>query len=605
MARDIRDEPYVQQIATGSPRRIAIAPLTRAAMLVGGPALLIGVLAWPLLFTDSVFNDDWFNHLWYMWHQSLAIRSNHLPSLFLNYSHAVFYPFYASYGGTIYALTGTFSLLLGNAPLTAYVITYLLAFAAAYGGWYWMARMAGLGRWQAHAPGVVFITSAYYLTLIYGRGDWPELVGISMIPLMTAAGLSVLRADHLRMWPGAALAGSAIVFFGSHNITILLGSTVLVVMGLAVAACVPSARREITLSGVVRVAGLVVPALLVNAWFLWPAIAYKSQTLIGGSYLDARALLTGEMPLVSAGHLFTLSRASASSGAAFALSLPVLEIAWVLVSIAIFLGAGRRGAWLRALLVVSCVTALIGVAMTHAGLLLALPRLYTDMQFTYRLESYILLGVSGAVLLVLAVGRSGTRGVRLWLWTLVPILIVSVVGAIQQTDAYPPANVRGSAFSSYLHPPLHVNVLVDYLDIDQPRIAGHRRGLAEIDFPPNAVHDDRISELVHLPPGQLAYTNIGGGPNLVHVTGARILGIDPEGNDVLEVARSGAGGSQSTPAHRAPALATERISVSTAASSPVVLGRLLSLGAVIVLILEFTVLALRRRTVRRSRAGRT
>ena len=223
-------------------RRVAAGSTVRLATLLGGPALLIGVLAWPMLFAQSVFNEDWINHLWFIWHQSLTIRADHLPSLFLDYSHAVFYPQFAFYGGTLYALAGTLSLALGDAPLQAYILTYLLAFAAVYGGWYWMARMAGLGRWWAHAPGLVFVTSAYYLTNIYARGDWPEIMGVSSIPLMMAGGLSVLRAERLCLGPATALTAAAIVFFGSHNITMLWASSILIVAALAIVVCVPRAR---------------------------------------------------------------------------------------------------------------------------------------------------------------------------------------------------------------------------------------------------------------------------------------------------------------------------------------------------------------------------
>ena len=59
----------------------------RLALAVGAPLLLLLALAWPLLFSNSTFNEDWMNHLWYVWHQSLTIRADHLPSLFINYSH--------------------------------------------------------------------------------------------------------------------------------------------------------------------------------------------------------------------------------------------------------------------------------------------------------------------------------------------------------------------------------------------------------------------------------------------------------------------------------------------------------------------------------------
>jgi hypothetical protein len=570
---------------------------------VGGPALLIGVLAWPLLFTGSIFNEDWINHLWFLWHQSLTIRADGLPSLFLHYSHAVFYPEYLFYGATIYTLFGTLSLALGNAPLETYVLTYLMLFAAAYGGWYWLARMAGLGRWQASAPGLVFITSAYYITSIYARGAWSELLAISAIPLMIAAALSVLRADRLRVWPAIALVGSSIVFFGSHNITALWGSTTLVLTGLAILVCAPRARREITRAGAIRVAGLMVPAALVNAWFLLPALAYESHTVIGSHFQHTLNLTRATMPLVSTAHLLTLSRPSATPATGFSLTLPVLAIAWVLVSVAILLLTRSRGVWMSILLIVSALAAAIGVVMTHEGLLLALPRLYGQVQFSYRLETYVLLGVSGAILAALVLARGGARGMRTWSWALVPIVIVSVVGAIRQTSSYPTGDERRTAFSSYLKPPLTKTKWSDYLDIEPtslPYVIESNGRSSEIEFPATAVHDDRISEVVHIPPGEVVNTNIAGAdPSLVHVTGARIVGINPVGNDVLEVEPpAGSAGPAST--GRGASVPTETISVSAGESLPILLGRLLTLAAVIVLAAEFAALAVRGLRARRA-----
>jgi hypothetical protein len=565
---------------------------------VVAPMLLVGVLAWPMLFTNSYFIDDWLNHLWFMWHESLTIRAGHLPSLFLNYSGRVFYPLYAFYGGTLYALVGMLSLLLGNAPTETYILTYFLGFAAAYGGWYWIARICGLGRWQAQAPGLVFITSAYYLTLIYGRGDWPEFLGVSMIPLMIAAVLSIVRADRLHMWPAFALAGSSIVFFGSHNLTIVWGSTVLVLAGLVIVACVPQARRALTRPRVIHVAGLVVPASLVSAWFLLPAVAYQSHTLIGSAFPSWRATLGQLMPAVSAERLF--SPPIFTSAKSFALSLPVLVIAWILIGIGIFLLAGRRGMWMRILTIVSGLTVLIAVVMTHEGLVLALPRPYAMLQFSYRLESYVLLGVSGAVLVVLVLAQGGPRRVRLWTWTLGPILIVSVIGAIQQVDVYTHIEGRSAVFR-YLKYPTQQGVLYpDYIDIAQPRVVDPSGQSTRVDFPPTTIHGDYVSKVVHLLPGQFVDTNIGGGPELVRVTGAKIVGLDPEGNDTLEIESATA--STQTAARGGEPVPAETISVSTSDSSPVVMGRLLTMGAVIVLVAEFVVLAVRRFLSRRVKA---
>ncbi len=568
-------------------------PAVRAAALVCAPLLVIGVLTWPLLFTGSVFRFDWLTHLWFIWQQSLAIRANHMPSFFINDAREVFYPTYAFYGGTIYTLAGSLSLALGNAPVAAYVLTYLLAFAAAYGGWYWIARMAGLGRWLAQAPGLVFVTSAYYLQIVYSSGDWPAFVAVSTIPLLIASALSVLRADRLRIWPAIALAASGIVFFGSHNITILWGSTFMALTALALIACVPELRRRITRPGVTRVAGLLVPALLVNAWYLLPTLAYASHTWLGigegKGQLYWEDDLRETMSIVSPAHLFTLSRAASYAVApGSAAALPILAIGWVLVSIAIFLRTRHDRTWMRILLVACGMAVLIGVVMTHAGLILALPQPYTRLQYSVRLESFLLMGVSGAVLASLVLARGAAGRARHWTWALVPVLAVSAVAAAEQVAAFPPSEPgvsRGQQMQAYERPQN------DYADGRLPRIE-HTGTSVTLAIPPSSVHGDRATGLVRLAPGQLVDSNIGGGPELVHVTGARIVGLDSELRDVLEIAPNSKVASGGGAGHTSSA-GTETISLSTAEGLPIVAGRLLTLGAVLVLIAELALVAAR------------
>ncbi len=578
----------------GPVKRVSVAPVVRSPALVGGAAvLLIGVLSWPVVFSKATFNGDWMGQVWFLWQQSLAIRADHVPSLFLNYPYGVFYPHFAFYGGTLYALTGTLSLALGNAPIETYVLSYLLCFAAAYGGWYWLSRSCGLGRWRAQVPGLVFVTSSYYLTEIYARGDWPELVGVSAIPVMVAAGLSVLRAERLRAWPALALTVSSVFFFGSHSLTIVWGSTMIALAALAILLCVPRARQVLTRAGVIRVAGLVVPAALLSAWFLLPAAAYQSSTLIATEFPHWAALLRATQYLVSTRHLFTLSRASASTpGAAFALSLPILVIVWALVSIAIFLRKGLRGTWIRVLLICAALTTFLIVLMTHAGMILALPRAFATLQFSYRLESYVLLALSGTVLAALMLAQGRDRGARFSTWALVPVLAVSVVGAIQQTDAHPVGGERYSTLAALYHTPgAGGEVLSDYVDVHLRPLIDPNGRPPEVHFNPAAVHDNHTTKVVHLAPGQLVYSNLQGPPSLVRITGAKIAGINNEGYDVLEIGPATRPTGQS--AAKGAARPTETITLSQADPLPVVAGRVLTLAAALALLVQFGVLAVR------------
>ncbi|HEY3827574.1 MAG TPA: hypothetical protein VGL57_00110 [Solirubrobacteraceae bacterium] len=591
----MQGEPFQQRVALSGAWRFSLGQKTRVALFMGAPALLIGVLVWPLLFTGGVPSPDWANHLLYMWLQSEAIRTGHHPSFFINYSHSVFYPEYAFYGGTLYAVVGTLSLLLGNAPIETYVSTWVMGFAASYGGWYWMAHMAGLRRYRAHVPGLVFITSAYYLTLVYARGDWPEFTGVSMLPLLIASGLSVLRADRLRFWPALALGASSVMFFGSHSLTIVWGSTVSALTGVLVVLFVPEVRRWLTWRSSGRVALLVVPALLVSAWFLLPTAIYQAHTLIGIEYPYWRVGLRDTMFMVSAHNLFTLSRASfIQPGADFALSLPILAMAWSLVCIPIFWRGGLRGAWGRVFLICAAVTVLMTIVMTQAGLMLALPRPYAILQFAYRLESYVILALSGTVLAALVVAQKGVPRMRAWAWALVPVLAVSVVGAIQQASAYPKGGDRSQSIRQHAKPGPTERGLSDYIDGSLPVVRSRGGQPPQVNFSFSAVRGDHISKVVHLRPGTLVYSNVGGGPELVHVTGAKIVGISPIGLDALEIGAA----ATSPPAGSGASRSTEVISLSTASTWPVVLGRILTVSAMLFLLGFFVVLGVRRARTR-------
>jgi hypothetical protein len=470
--------------------------------------------------------------------------------------------------------------------------------------------MSGLGRWLALVPGLIFVTSAYYIVLVYVRGDWPEFTGVSMIPLLVAASVSVLRSERLRLGPAFALAGSAILFFGAHNITILLGLTTLALTGLAVLLCVPDARRQLTLRGIVRVLGVVVPAALVSAWYLLPALAYESRTHIGSNYVGKQEVLREHAGLVSFGHLFTFSRASAiatsTSPYPFALSLPVLAIAWVLLGVVILPWGSRSRAWARLLAICSAMAILLTVVMTHVGLVLALPRVFWTMQFTYRLESYVLLELSGAILAALVLARGGSRHsgsvrVRAWTWLAVPVCVVSCVAAIEQLTVYPdPGEDRYAALKSFAEFGGSSNG--DYQDVSERVVDG--RGLLTLEIPLSAIHDGRASGSVRARAGTLVATNIAAGAYLLHVTGAQPVGLDSlTDRMVLRVGSGdGAGAHSANEARESSGAApVESITISTGENLPIVLGRFLTLGGLAVLVLELLVVPAARGLVGRVR----
>ncbi len=165
------------------------------------PVVVIGLVMEPMLFTTRAYAADWSNNLWFLWEQSLNIKTLGYPSYFVQSGIAAFFPQFLFYGGTLFTVTGFAAEVFGEHALAVYVLTYLLALVCAYGGWLWLCRQLGMFGWRAHIPAILYITSSYYVTNIYGRGDFGETVATSALPLVAAAGLSLIRSRYGRVVP--------------------------------------------------------------------------------------------------------------------------------------------------------------------------------------------------------------------------------------------------------------------------------------------------------------------------------------------------------------------------------------------------------------------
>ncbi|MCW2983317.1 MAG: hypothetical protein JWR63_887 [Conexibacter sp.] len=555
------------RVATIVEARAARRTIPSWLVHVGGAALLILLLARPLIFGGTDKGRDYYGHLWYIAHEAGSLQANGVPSLFAQDGLQVFNPHFAFYGGTLFAFAGVLATIFGSA-LIAYTVTWLLGFAAAYGGWYWLGRTAGLGPWWSHVPAALFVSSPYYLANIFLRADWPEFAAVSTIPLLVASALSVLRADRLRPLPALALALGSLLFTGSHNITLLWGTTVLVLLAATLCACGPAARRQVTRPGLLRVASVVVPAVLVNAWFLLPDIAYQSQTFIASTDDLWKDYLRTFDQYVDWGHLLPLNRAAASwANPTFALELPVLALAWAGLTVPV-LRSRLRDSWTRTLLVLIAAVAALIVVMTTAGILLALPRIYRLVQFSFRIESYILLASSGAVLAALVLARRATPPRQRWAWVVVPITALSVGLGAQQVVLHRHANSTQPPFKSE-QPYMSRQGMpgaADYTAHALPRIKEANDAAAQLVFDAaDAEKGDRASTIVNAAPGQLVVSNVLTLPPLVHLEGARLVAlVDSTRMSIMQI-----------DANATPGAA--KVTISAAKPLPVVAGQALSL----------------------------
>jgi hypothetical protein len=301
---------------------------------------------------------------------------------------------------------------------------------------------------------------------------------------------------------------------------------------------------------------------------------------------------------VAAAHLFTFSRANADPFSTnLVVALPLLAIVWVIASLIAFSRRTARGPWWRAQLAFAGAALLIGLLMTHPSPLLIGPTPLSLMQFTYRLETYLLMALCAAVLAGLAMvaqatagqataaqamaaGRAPARRSRsMLLWGMAPVLIVSAVGAVEQVDGYPHYEPLSAAFHAPWQGGRGNRDLDAYDDATLPLV--NPRGVPKVEFSPaEALRREAAAVNVQLPAGQLVRTNLVGAPYFVSVAGADVVGRDSEGSMVLRVGpATGAGGT--------------RISLRAADNLPVVLGRVLTLLALALLALLLAWLAVR------------
>jgi hypothetical protein len=553
------------------------------------PLAVLLIVGHTLLTESDQISGDFRTNLLYIEEQAHGLRQNHTPTLFLTSatSAAAFYPIFAFYGGTFFTLTGLIALLVGSA-LTAAVIVSMAALAAAYGGWYWLARLAGLRRWPAHAPAIVFVTAPVVLTNIYVRHDIPEQVATSVVPLLVASLISLLKAESLPRWPTAAFAASVIVFSGTHNLTLLWGTTLLIVTGLLLVAFVPTSRALVTGAGVLRVVGVAVPAIMVNAWFLVPDLAYASHTVISERLPEWKALLHRHNAEFTLGRMLAPHRFDHASGANYA--LPALALLWTAVA-AVMARDHRRPPWWRLLLLTWIATGALLVVISRPTWLLVLPDPWLMIQGTGRLTTYATFGVSCAIIAALRM----TDHVRGWFVLLLPTcLLAGGALAIWQMQDAPLRDPAGPPIAQTLSISLG-----DYGDAHSPQVVDSIAAAPYVGFERAQVRGDRIDTTLPYRRGDVVRTNLLVPAEMLQIKGARVIGRwpaagafpgwPPRWNLAIRIDDAGVDGQ----AH---------VVISEARTWPIVAGKILSLLGVLGLV-AVAVLAGRRSAGSRTRRG--
>jgi hypothetical protein len=551
---------------------------------------IVAALVLPILLTKRAFFGDWGNHLYVVDQQTRWLRHHGLPTYFLHSGESgVFYPQYMFYGGSLYTVTAWLGVLLGSS-VNAYRLTFVMAFGTSYFGTLWLARQIGVRSLLAHIPATVAVSGAYYVSKAYGDGGWPEFIAVSMIPLIVAAALSILRSNRVPILSATLLVASTFLLTGSHNITIEYG---LLFLAVVTVTALVVYRRSVTRTLVKRfavVGALVTLSAALNGWFLVPLARYAHLTNIGrNEQFDIYDNVTRSFD--SWRIVFSPLRAYPDLQIAnpnpFSVQAPVYVLLW-LTCLGIFALILRPRSTHVAMYF--SLLALLGALLMFIlwqGIWGVLPSALRLIQFRYRLHTYVNYTVVGLVIVGLVVLARAPRA-RAWFLTLALATAISFGFAVWQAWSAPKYLRLGELVKTGNHLPP-----IAYANCETPcPFAGtdyRMRG----DIPDGALDELHVNVAsaraggarVRVPAGGPYRTNIAWSP-VIELTGAaRIVGATSEGWAVIaQIPRSG------------DSLSAVQARLRPKATGPMILGRVVSaIAAITLLIWLLSVVVLRAR----------
>jgi hypothetical protein len=496
------------------------------------PATILLLLA-PLLATDRTFAIDWGNHYWLIYMQGVELGQLHQPSIYLQSSLGAFYPYYAFYGGTFYAVSGFFSKLFDTD--VAVILAYAGASAAAYLGWTWMAKMAGVRGWRTQLPGLIALTMPFAVSNLYGRGGIPEVVATSMLPLVAAAGISLVREPRLRLRDAAAFVVGLVFLTGSHVLSMVWGLVFLAVLVVILVACYWPFVKERAMR-LLTIAWLGVLAGCINAWMLGPTILFHSRTL------ENEPDMLSQTQFTDPENLFRILRNTPDFDPVLEgdinAALPVLAMLWTLV---VGVLVWRRVAPRSRALALGLIGVLVAfvVLILHPSLIWDLPEALQYIQFPYRLLVYADFCVVGVITLVLAALERRPSSLSLAaVAALAAIAVFNLVISVQQNfEVRSWLAGRGEAVASTFQPPPSWYAFLQFGDGEGPIVAPTLSRPLTVPVEEEGIRDSYRIEYPAGPAGT-AQTNIATGSYLVDVAGAEPVGHSEAGQMVVRLPAS-------------------------------------------------------------------
>ncbi len=390
------------------------------------PPLLVGLLAVPFLVRQNSWW-EWNNAFWLLERQTAHVEAHGVPTLFVHALSGGFNPFFAYYAGFVFSVLAYPAAVLGVWPVFA--ATVVLAIVAGYLGIWWAARNLGLSPHLAVLPALVFSTTPYVLSEMYGRGAWAELIAVNAVAVLLG-GLTALlwHPERGRIPAYAAVVAATATICGTHNLTVMMSAVLLPLLLLVVLPLRPPASPPL-LPQLARAAvaaalgaGLTAAWLIPNLWF--GRSTWIAQPAINDpEFRDTHGLLTLHnvlSPLPAIPKEF--------AGRWIYGQAPATAMAWALVAFVLILVLGRRDARRAGVAIGGMVVLAIGLLalILNPEWWLHLPSLARTVQFPYRLLPYLAMLAALGTVLGLVVLRGAARS---WMTGILVALVVVQAGA--------------------------------------------------------------------------------------------------------------------------------------------------------------------------------
>ena len=459
----------------------------------------------------------------------------------------------------------------------AFVVATLLAIAAAYGGALWLARELGVRGWMAHAPAITFTASAYYVSNLYGRGAWPEVIATSAIPLLVASGWRLIRDEQIRVVPSVLFVLSAVFFAGSHNITLLLGAGVLVGGLILLRLALGRGTFAVSPRRMLEVGALLLLAICVNAWFLLPDVVHAGDTQIGmAAVYPWSAFSFFNTPAILFNPLRAVPHQSSSPG--LYVQAPDWFLLWALATGGLLWSRSHPALRRAACALLVALLAILALIMI-GPLWDAMPRPFREVQLPFRLNTYVAMCSAGLVLIgTLAVQRAESvrrrRGLGLGL---IGACAISIGLCAWQLWVANPDQSWSYTNRDQVFVSTHVTpkTWYDTGNYADTRAAVVTRTEGSLIVPPAVVGSDDVTLTITPPAGTQPFvTNISAGPYAAVLRGLVRVGRTATGFTVARRTESGRG----------------PVKLQLAASGgSIVVGKVLSVIALVVLLVALAI----------------